>query len=273
MTQPMDLLTALQTLGPLVGQPDIDDQRNQAAGLVMEALREAGRREGLRDEGLEESVQIVLLRLVQSGPRGPLDSHHPGQRVARAYLRRAVVNQIKDQHRASARWSALAQEGEEDVRPEERVPVGFLVESHRPQEAVVEAWSNIEALQALAQRAASKILRPSARESFLASIAQRLQIIHGQLETEDLIRAETRPGEARSTVQGRILRRHGRARQRLEGQLDEEAHEGLMNPEDVEVLRSMVEDLRLKRGEDVRSSSGAPSSDQSDTSDSDGRTS
>jgi hypothetical protein len=108
----MTLLEAFQKVAPQTGQPEADRMRNGAARILHDELNNlcwsTALLRRMNNDERQEAIAIVLLRLVQAGPRDSRTGAPDHDLAVRRYLRTALENSLKDLIRARSAHPTLA---------------------------------------------------------------------------------------------------------------------------------------------------------------------
>lgn len=193
---PVSLLVAFREIGPIQTLPagttkaDADrirmdnERRQRAAARLLNELqvlaaglaREFSGRESL----LKDAIQVTLLVLAQSGPRGERERDPGDEKAVRRYL-----------------WTALRHNAISLLRREREVGLGDIpaVDSEAGTEASVLLGLGLQRAKTrlfdqIIPTVADDIRTDSARESFLTAIQQLRSIAEGDADFEDILRSE-----------------------------------------------------------------------------------
>ncbi len=243
------LLQAFRTLGPLIGRPQVDQPRSGAARLLFQELQAfAAANARLRRWSAEQradAVAIVLLRLVQVGPRavrlGDPDSDEGVRRYLQVALHHACLDLDRSQHAA------------------ETVPIVPGAEPPAPNELDAEQLvdrSRALAMLQRAQRDLRDVLIPWVMRGRRAAAARRLaetidELVRIHAGEPQPDRAVARDGQAprdpkslRRMRYARYQQAH-RALQALLQGVDQMQAAGALPESRCCALRAVIADLRL----------------------------
>jgi hypothetical protein len=196
----LTLAEAFRHCGPRVADPGEDRLRAAAMEVVYNHLRALARRRP-DAERLDDVVPVVLLRLIQGGPRH--DTVHDTDEKVDFYLRRALTNGMIDGCRRSSRCRSADDLWKDGALPEEKTTTPYdQADLSRARTAYAVAVSRLfgEVVRACS---------PSTREA----IAIRRTVAEGRREFDDCVREAS--GEVNVQTRNAFYQRQSRAMREL----------------------------------------------------------
>lgn len=248
MTVELSLFDAFRALGPLVGQPEVDDIRNAAAGRVLHELQAIARRSRGARPDLEDAIQDTLRRLTQVGPRGVRATDPTTDEEVRNYLTRALHNNlITIERKQRAPLLAEPRAEQPDPRPGPDVTLDLAAQGRERDNARAQLE---EIVRTIAARRS-----PSAANSFLRTISQLRDIVARRTTVNDVVQTEctAAPGFADwRTARNGVDKRFARARKQLYKEISELRDQGALTVQRYLALRQLIDELRLReKNEDL----------------------
>ncbi|MFO0695999.1 MAG: sigma factor [Polyangiales bacterium] len=220
----------------LVAHGELDEASYAAlrARLVGYARRMLG------SEALaEDAVAETLLSVFEAYRRG--ERQAPAN--AAAYLQMACRNKCIDELRRRRRRS-------KELTPDGQTPTVVVPPGS---EILVEDFTMQRVFQALVERAAAAIPKVDHRASFLESVEEMRQLVVGEVETSDLLRAkgleEGADVATHKRLRDAVQQRHARARKHLRDRIDEERSSGALSAMDADELVLYLNLLRRRQND------------------------
>lgn len=243
----MTLLEAFRRIAPLVGEPATDRDRSEAARVIHAALRAFAastpllRRAPPHDR--DEAVAIVLLRLVQAGPRATRWGDPEDDVSVDRYLRAALHNAALDRARSVSRRAELPLDPT-DRPPDSSPSADDLVDLSRAartlQTAFEDLWSVLLPVATAGRRAAAAArLREAVREL--------VELFDGHTTVERLVAIAAPNSSPENSRKARyaLYQRHHRALSSLFEAFESVQTRPGLPPARVEALRAVLHGLRL----------------------------
>jgi len=180
----LSLVEAFRGLGPLTGNPAVDDVRSAAATCILDETRRIAGRGRLDPHLRDEAVSLVLLRLVQR-PHGhrSLGRTPSTESDVCAYLGGALRNNLRELRR-SARGATLAAFAAALAATGDAAEPADAIDRERARGNLEDARRRLfdTVVPAVAARR-----RRRAREAFLAAVADLRAISEGRKSVSDVV--------------------------------------------------------------------------------------
>lgn len=236
----MSLLEAFRKVAPLVGVPEVDEVREQAADVLSRRIASVSVRLRFRAEVLEEAGQVLLLRLAQQGPLGIQPGHPSTDDEVDYYILRSLRNNCYSLGRPRAK-TCMAPIPLRD----HDVPTPPVVELLDLEKALVAADHYVA--RVLVPRAATSLRRPTERSPFLAVVDDLRAIRDGKRSQADVLARELAdsPGSSEKTVRDRLHNRYRLALRRLLLVAREDAASRCFPADFADLVRRAINSLRL----------------------------
>jgi DNA-directed RNA polymerase specialized sigma24 family protein len=179
----MNLVDAFREIAPVEGDKAIRSRRREAAALLYEALHSLAEKTWPRmdDSDRSDVASEVLVRMMNTGPRGCREDDPASDGAVRAYLRESIVNGLRDLHRRRKRVDM----------PEEFNPV-----DPGPQTAEIAARNEVQRRLESLERELFDRLVPDiasvtkAGPAFVQTVQQLRDIRDGRLRVEEIVASE-----------------------------------------------------------------------------------
>lgn len=251
----MTLLEAFQQVAPQTGSAGLDRARNEAARLLWAELRSLSWSTSLlrrmTEDERQDAAAVVLLRLVQAGPRGQRygDPDHDGG--VRSFLRAALENAFKDviRSRAAQRTVSLDDAGmqADPPAPDSATAPDRELDRARAARDLDQAVRDLldEVLPWLEERR-----RKNASARLRQTTQELLQLYRGSLSFAEVLQQAAGPAgssdpAALQRARYALYQQYHRAIETLLGAVDEmQKGQGLSEPRS-RALRTILEELRL----------------------------
>lgn len=243
----MTLIEAFRAVAPLTGDPATDRARTEAARLLhATAVRLAASTPLLRASSphdRDEAIAIVLLRLVQAGPRAVREGAPIDDASVTRYLRAALHNAVRDRVRSSARRLEVAIDNV-PVLEAPSPPADGLIDLRYAARQLDSALADLRSvLLPLAQSA----MRGHAAGNLRSSLDQLVQLFQGRTSIEEIVAGSTHddsPEVLRKTRYA-LYQRHHRTLARLTDAWSELQRSGRLPEHRLRALRAVLEGLRI----------------------------
>jgi len=223
----MTLVQAFRACAPLIGDPEVDDLRREAMGVLYERLKALAR----SDPRLEDAPAVVLGRIQRNGPH--TDDRFDSDGSVERYLRRALRNFRIDRERADNRHEPFDEQGPRAVAsPGGRRTPGF------------EAWDREHATREL-ERAFDRLfveILPVCKAGTVEAIAIRRRVAENRATFDDCVREEC--GEVTKRGRDAFYQRQSRAVRDLAKAVEGFIVERGLSRWEAEALRAVLEQLK-----------------------------
>ena len=239
----MTLLDAFRELAPADGDDATIARRQEAAGVIFRELQLlAGRAwRGVDPADREDIASIVLIRLVQNGPRGVRAEDPASDDAVIGFLRQAIGNGLRDfwrrrRHLDSPEDFDSFVGGADPAEAAELVEAGHELEAARHQ-----LFEVIVPELALGSRSGA---------ADVETVRQLREIAAERLSVTELLEAERgdEPDEAATRrARNRLDKRFGRVRKRIHDEINRLRDMGRVTEERARTLKAVLESLRLRQ--------------------------
>jgi hypothetical protein len=250
----MGILEAFRQIAPQTGDGALDRARNDAARLLFAELKHlawsTALLQSIGSQERDEAIAVVLVRLVQAGPRGLREGDPCHDEAVRRYLRAALQNAgrdlLRDRQRADAPSSGDPAESEpaapsSDASPEvqlDRKRAALSLE-----QAVRDLYDTV-----LPWIGAHR--RRDASERAVASTDQLLGIYRGVTSVEQVLGGAAEDPAGRKRARQALYQQYHRTIEALEQAVDALERDGALAPERCRAVRTLVGELRLRKDDE-----------------------
>lgn len=244
---PLTLIEAFRAVAPLTGDPATDRARTEAARVLhATAVRLAASTPLLRascPHDRDEAIAIVLLRLVQAGPRAVREGDPIDDASVTRYLRAALHNAARDRVRSNARRLEVAIDNA-PVLQAPSPPADELIDLRHAARQLDSALADLRSpLLPLAQSG----MRAHAADNLRSSLEQLIQLLQGRTSVETIVAGSTHDDSPEVLRRARyaLYQRHHRTIARLIDAWSELQRSGRLPEPRLRALRAVLDALRI----------------------------
>jgi DNA-directed RNA polymerase specialized sigma24 family protein len=242
----MTLLEAYRTIGPLVGDWIVDQQRCEAGRILLEEAQRICRRLRYPDDVKEDLPGKMCLKLLAGAVGGKAWRDPDSDSAVVGWLTTSLRNLAVDELRRRGQIEEVPHDDAEHEtarrRRTEPSVSGHQTTEEEAREAEAEAtWRHL--IDELVPEIAC-LLPPSRREAFQRSVSEMLALAKEQQTMADVVSAQGKKPDSRT--EAAVYQQHHRARARLLGYIDDLETHAQVSPERAEHLRNAVRSLRRR---------------------------
>jgi len=240
----LTLVEAFRVLGPLTGDPAVDDVRSAAAVRIFEEIRRMARRGRIDHHLRDEAVSLVLLRLMQRSRRDRQSRRTLcSESDVFAYLAGALRNNLRELRRGANRVVCEASL----ARASDAAEPADAIDRERARGDLEDARRRLydTVVPAVAGRR-----RRCARKTFLSAVADLRAISEGRMSVSDVVSAMLE-GTERSHVapewrraRNSVDQRFSRALRALAAEARSLREEGSIDERRYRALRVSIDQIR-----------------------------
>jgi len=206
----MTLVVAFRSLGVLIGDPNVDAERQRAADVLLSELSKLVRSLDFPRDMWDDAIAEAFCSLMTGGNRTNAAVACDSDARVRGFLRQCLRNAMRDERRKGRRLSTL------DAQMEDSVPA---TQQASPEQEL-SAWEEIDLRRSAQQELYDQVVpalvakvRPSARRDLTQAIEDMRALAAGEKDFGAVVFEAT--GRNDGPAQSAVHQRHSRTRRRL----------------------------------------------------------
>lgn len=237
----MTLLDAFRSLGALIGEPNVDSERQRAAAVLLPEMTKVVRGLGFPQDLRDDAVAEAFCSLMTGGNRGSAAVACDSDARVRGFLRECLRNAMRDELRKRKRLTPLdSQKADSEPASQQASP-----------EEEASAWQEIDlrtsAEHELYERvvpAVAASVRTSAGRDLVQAVEHMRSLAAGEKDFGAVVLEAT--GRNDGPAQTAVHQRHSRARRRLLEYIENLEVAGNLSVDRIRALRWCVSRLQRR---------------------------